>query len=154
MPAWTAPPLPARASGTAKPAFVGRAAETTTAERAWAAVCAGSRQVIFIGGEPGAGKSRLAEELGAALHRQGAAVLMGMCSPEGAPSYQPFTECLEHLLGGTPEGSLAGCMPESARELLRLSPLVLRHQPNLQPPPEDNTDHRRVLFDALTSLLR
>jgi DNA-binding CsgD family transcriptional regulator/tetratricopeptide (TPR) repeat protein len=138
----------------AKPAFVGRGAEIAAAELAWAAVRSGGRQVIFVGGEPGAGKSRLVEELGAALYRQGAVVLVGTCSPESAPSYQPFTECLEQLLGGTPEGALAGCLPDSAGELLRLTPLVLRHQPGLQPPSGFDGDYRRELFDALTSVLQ
>jgi predicted ATPase len=138
----------------AKPAFVGRAAETAAAEHAWAAVRSGARQIIFVGGEPGAGKSRLVAEVGAALHRQGAVVLMGSCSPESAPSYQPFTECLEQLLGGTPEGTLAKCLPDSASELLRLTPLVLRHHPGLQPPLGDDSDYRRELFDALTGLLQ
>ena len=154
MAAWDAPPLPARAAGMAKPAFVGRAAETAAAEQAWAAVRSGARQVIFVGGEPGAGKSRLVEELGAAMHRQGAVVLTGTCSSEPAPSYQPFAECLEQLLGGTPEGALADCLPDSARELLRLTPLVLRHQPGLHLPPADDGGDRRALFDALTGLLQ
>src|SRR5262245_34032306 len=102
MAAWNAPPLPSRASGKAKPVFVGRAAEIAAAEQAWAAVRSGARQVIFIGGEPGAGKTRLAEQLSSAMHRQGAVVLLGTCTPEPAPSYQPFAECLEQLLGGTP----------------------------------------------------
>src|SRR5712691_6872343 len=66
MGVWDAPPLPARAAGKAKPVFVGRAAETATAEQGWAAVRSGARELIFIGGEPGAGKSRLVEEIAAA----------------------------------------------------------------------------------------
>src|SRR5215472_576628 len=153
MAVWNAPPLPARAAGMAKPAFVGRAAEIAAAERAWAAVRSGARQVIFVGGEPGAGNSRLVDELGAAMHRQGAVVLAGTCSPEPAPAYQPFTECLKQLLGQTTEGALAGSLPDSAGELLRLTPLVLRYLPGLQPPPGANGDYCRKLFDALTSLL-
>lgn len=154
MAAWNAPPLPARATGMAKPVFVGRAAEIAAAEQAWAAVRSGARQVVFVGGEPGAGKSRLAEELSAAMHRQGAVVLMGTCTPEPAPSYQPFAECLEQLLGGTPEGALAGCLPDSVHELLRLTPLVLRHHPDLRPSPGDDSDYRRELFDAIADLLQ
>jgi hypothetical protein len=45
-------------------------------------------------------------------------------------------------------------MPGSARELLRLTPLVRRHRPDLQPPPGDGSDYRRELFDAVTGLLR
>jgi DNA-binding CsgD family transcriptional regulator/tetratricopeptide (TPR) repeat protein len=154
MGAWEAPPLPARAAGRAKPVFVGRATETAAAEQGWAAVCSGTRELIFIGGEPGAGKSRLVEEIAAALHRQGAVVLMGTCSPEPGPPYEPFAECLEQLLGGTAEGALAEHMGGSAAELLRLTPLVRRHCPDLQPLPGDDSDYRREFFDAVTDLLR
>ena len=154
MGVWDAPPLPARAAGKAKPVFVGRAAETAAAEQGWAAVRTGARELIFIGGEPGAGKSRLVEELAAALHRRGAVVLIGTCSPEPGPPYEPFVECLEQLLVGTAEGVLAEYLRGSARELLRLTPLVRRHRPDLQPPPGDDSDYRRELFDAVTDLLR
>ena len=154
MGVWDAPPLPARAAGRAKPVFVGRAAETAAAERGWAAVRSGARELIFIGGEPGAGKSRLVEEIACALHRRGAVVLIGSCSAEPGPPYGPFVECLEQLLGGTAEGVLAEYMPGSARELLRLTPLVRRHRPDLRPPPGDGSDYRRELFDAFTGLLR
>src|ERR1700749_4298389 len=129
MAAWDAPPCPIRATGGAVPTFVGRAAETSAAEEAWAAVRAGRRQVIFIGGEPGAGKSRLATQVAAAAYGQGAVVLLGNCSPDPGGLSQPFAECLEYLLGGTAPGALAGCLPETAAELLRLTPLVSRHRP-------------------------
>src|SRR5580700_1122310 len=119
MAAWEAPPYPIRVAGAAIPAFVGRAAEKSAAQEAWAAVRAGGRQVIFIGGEPGAGKSRLAAEIAEAVHRQGAVVLLGNCSPEPGGPYQPFAECLEQLLGETASGALADCLPETAAELLR-----------------------------------
>ena len=154
MGVWDAPPLPARAAGRAKPVFVGRAAETAAAERGWATVRSGARELIFIGGEPGAGKSRLVEEIAAALHGRGAVVLIGTCSPEPGPAYEPFAECLEQLLGGTAEGVLAEYLRGSARELLRLTPLVRRHRPDLPPPPGDGSDYRRELFDAVTDLLR
>ncbi len=154
MEVWDAPPLPARAAGRAKPVFVGRAAETAAAEQGWAAVRSGARELIFIGGEPGAGKSRLAGEIAVALHHRGAVVLIGSCSAEPGPPYEPFVECLEQLLGGTAEGVLAEHMPGSARELLRLTPLVRRHRPDLQAPPGGDSDYRRELFDALAGLLR
>ena len=153
MAAWEAPPYPIRVAGAAIPVFVGRAAETSAAEEAWAAVRAGGRQVIFIGGEPGAGKSRLAAEIAAAVHRHDAVVLLGTCSPEPGGPYQPFAECLEQLLGGTPPGALAECIPDSATELLRLTPLVWRHRPELTAPAGDGGNYRRELFDAVAALL-
>ena len=85
MGVWDAPPLPARAAGKAKPVFVGRAAETAAAEQGWAAVRSGARELIFIGGEPGAGKYRLVEELAAVLHRRGAVVLIRDLLPGARP---------------------------------------------------------------------
>src|SRR5215469_12058310 len=105
--AFEPPPYPIRATGAAIPAFVGRATETASAAEAWAAAHAGGRQVIFIGGEPGAGKSRLAAEIAAQAYRAGAVVLLGACSPEGGGPYQPFAECLDQLLGQTPAGALS-----------------------------------------------
>jgi DNA-binding CsgD family transcriptional regulator/tetratricopeptide (TPR) repeat protein len=153
MGAFQSPPYPIRAAGTAVPAFIGRTAETSAAEDAWAAVRAGARQLVFIGGEPGAGKSRLAAEIAAATHRAGAVVLLGTCSPESHGPYQPFVECLEHLLGRTEAGALTSCLPDSAAELLRLTPLVWRHRPDLPAPDGDDRDYRRELFDALSGLL-
>ncbi|HEY1704652.1 MAG TPA: AAA family ATPase [Trebonia sp.] len=153
MPAFAPPPYPIRAPG-AVPAFVGRAVETSAAAEAWAAVRAGGRQVVFIGGEPGAGKSRLAAEVAATAHRAGAVVLFGTCAPEPGGPYQPFAECLEQLLGGTEPGALACCLPDSAAELLRLTPLAWRHRPELTTPPDRAGDYRRELFDAVAELLR
>jgi DNA-binding CsgD family transcriptional regulator/tetratricopeptide (TPR) repeat protein len=154
MQVWDAPPLAGRGAGRAKPTFVGRAAELASADQSWAAVSSGVRELIFVGGEPGAGKSRFVEEIAAALHLSGAVVLVGTCSPEPGPPYEPFVECLEQLLGWTAEGALADCLPDSARELLRLTPLVRRHRPDLQLRADDDRDYRRELFDALASLLR
>jgi DNA-binding CsgD family transcriptional regulator len=132
---------------------VGRAAETAAIEQAWTHVRAGTRELIFVGGEPGAGKSRLVEEVGAALHHRGAVLLIGTCLQEPARPYGPFVECLEQLFGGTPEGALADRLPDSARELLRLTPLVGRHRSDLQPPTGDDGDYRRKLFDSFADVL-
>ncbi|HEY6294300.1 MAG TPA: LuxR C-terminal-related transcriptional regulator, partial [Streptosporangiaceae bacterium] len=70
------------------------------------------------------------------------------------PGYEPFVTCLEQLLSGTAEGVLADHLGSSAGELLRLTPLVRRHRPDLPTPPGDGSDYRRELFDAVTDLLR
>src|SRR4051794_23238821 len=137
----------------ARPVFVGRAAETALAEQAWAAVLAGARQLVLVGGEPGAGKSRLVEEVCAALYHRGAVVLAGACPPEPAGPYHPLVACLEQLLSGVPEGALAGTLPDSAAELLRLTPLVTRQRPGLPRPAGQDSGYRRELFDAYADVL-
>ena len=91
--------MPVRWTRTAHQAFVGRRRELDALEQAWAAARAGARQVVFLGGEPGAGKSRLLAEAATALHAQGAAVLLGTCVPEFGMPYQPLVEPVETVLG-------------------------------------------------------
>src|SRR3954447_14323476 len=78
----TPPALPARWSRAARPLFVGRRAELECLEAPWDEVTGGARQVAFVGGEPGAGKSRLLAEFCTVLHSRGATVLLGTCAAE------------------------------------------------------------------------
>jgi DNA-binding CsgD family transcriptional regulator len=128
---WTPPTLPVRWSDPARPVFVGRRAELAALEQVWTAVGAGLRQVVFLGGEPGAGKSRLLAEVATALHRAGATVLLGTCAAEFGAPYQPFVEPVEALLAGASVG---------ARTAERLRTLAGR--------PAADPEHRRELFDA------
>src|SRR4051794_15127599 len=75
----TPSPLPARWTRSARPLFVGRRAELDCLEDLWSAVTGGARQVAFLGGEPGAGKSRLLAEFCTLLYGRGARVLVGTC---------------------------------------------------------------------------
>ncbi len=140
MTGWTAPPLPVRWSSAARPVFVGRSRERRELDTMWAAVQAGARQVAFLGGEPGVGKSRLVAEVATGLHRQGATVLVGTCVAEFGAPYQPFVEPLEALLGvdGAP---LAGLDSD------RLGRVVGRGN---GPP---GIEHRRELLDAVAQAM-
>lgn len=98
MSPWVPPVLPgwwAKASG---PAFVGRHGEFDALEEIWAAAAAGTRQVVFVGGEPGAGKSRLVSEAASALSRAGVAVLIGHCLSDSPVAYQPFRDPVRALI--------------------------------------------------------
>ena len=98
MSPWVPPALPAwwaRASG---PAFVGRQGEFDALEEIWASAAAGTRQVVFVGGEPGAGKSRLVSEAASALSRAGVAVLIGHCLSDSPVAYQPFRDPVRALI--------------------------------------------------------
>ncbi|CCG03639.1 helix-turn-helix transcriptional regulator [Blastococcus saxobsidens] len=141
MSGWAPPPLPARWSSPARPSFVGRWAELATFEEVWSAVLAGSRQVVFVGGEPGAGKSRLLAEVATAVHRHGAAVLVGTCAAEFGPPYQPFGQPLEALIGAR---------GDTAQDE-RLSTLAGRGSPEDADGPSH--EHRRALYDAAVDAL-
>ena len=74
--------------------FVGREETLDRLRAAWPGGRGGTPQLWLIAGEPGIGKTRLAAELAAAVHAEGAAVLYGRAYPEPLTPYQPFAEAL------------------------------------------------------------
>jgi RecA/RadA recombinase len=54
------------------------------------------RRIVLIAGEPGVGKTRLAEHFGSAAIEQGATVLVGRCAEEPLAPFEPYVEALAH----------------------------------------------------------
>src|SRR4051794_4937905 len=100
MPSWQRPDLPARWLRRTQPAYVGRGRQFEALEEAWLGVTSGLRHAVFIGGEPGAGKTRFAVEAALALHEQGVAVLAGSCSDDMGLALDPFVEPAQSVLAG------------------------------------------------------
>src|SRR5438270_1761083 len=65
----------------------------------------GHTHVVFVGGEPGIGKTRLLQEVAARIEQGSALVLRGGASEaEGMPPYLPFLEALgQHIHTATPD---------------------------------------------------
>ena len=84
--------------------LIGRAAELAELVRVFDEACAGRRQVIFVTGEPGIGKSALAEAFCAQLPGAHAVkIALGQCLDQhgaGEP-YLPLIEALTRLAGGS-----------------------------------------------------
>lgn len=126
MSGWPQPALPVQWAGTANlPPFVGRRREFELLESVWQSVEQGARQVVFVGGEPGAGKSRLAREAAVALNRVGVAVLVGSCSADLGQPFDPLAQPAQTLLAAVEAGELeltggGGVGPDESRRLLRL----------------------------------
>jgi DNA-binding CsgD family transcriptional regulator len=77
------------------PVLIGRDGETSRLRSALAAACGGAGRVVFLTGEAGIGKSRLARELAAEARARGATVLAGRAVPTSASiPYRPLTEAL------------------------------------------------------------
>jgi DNA-binding NarL/FixJ family response regulator len=114
---------------------------------------AGRRQVVFVGGEPGVGKTRLVAEAAGALCDAGAVVLVGASSPETGVPYQPFVEILNHLVSTAPEGALASALEMGGPELSRLSGAFSRDGDVGNPGPLA-AESRRELFEAVARLFR
>ena len=85
----------ATAPGPTGSPFVGRDSELAEVVDGLDDAFAGSGRLCLIAGEPGIGKSRLAEELSAHARARGARVLVGRCwEAGGAPAYWPWIEAL------------------------------------------------------------
>ena len=66
----------------------------------WHKAQSGTRQLALIAGEPGIGKTRLAEELATIAHDDGGLVLFGRCDDDAVVPLQPFVELLRTLTAG------------------------------------------------------
>ena len=87
--------------------LVGRRRELEALTGWLAAARDGRGRLALCAGEPGIGKTRLAQELAAHAAAQGVAVVWGRCAEvEAAPAYWPWRQVLR-ALGGPP-----GAQPE------------------------------------------
>ncbi len=81
------------------PVLIGRDAESGWLRSALGAAQNGMGRMVFLTGEAGIGKSRLASELAAEAQERGATVLAGRAVPtSGSIPYRPLTEALQQAL--------------------------------------------------------
>ncbi len=153
MAQWMPPPLPADLTARRRGPLVGRATELAAFEQAWERAERGNRQAVFIGGEPGAGKTRLAAEVAGRLLDHGVAVLVGASRADANMPYAPFAEALDRLLIAAAPGSVADALTDAGPQLARLTTQLGRHLPDVRPA-EDVGAARQALFDAVTGFLR
>jgi predicted ATPase/DNA-binding CsgD family transcriptional regulator len=107
---------------------------------------------LFVGGEPGVGKTRLLAEAAGALFDIGVTVLVGGSSPDAGVAYQPFVEMLDHLFSnGSPEVWQAA-VDSAGPQLGRLPGIT--SQDLLEDTPLSGGEARRELFDAVARFFR
>lgn len=84
--------------------FAGRHDERAVLEDACKeVVSSGQRQVVFVSGEAGIGKTTLCSVVASDAHRDGALVLYGRCDDELAIPYQPWREVLDGIARQYPD---------------------------------------------------
>jgi tetratricopeptide (TPR) repeat protein len=78
--------------------FVGRERELAALREALSAAGDGHGSLLLLTGEPGIGKTRIAEEIAQAARQAGVRTLWGACSEDGgAPAYWPWVPILREL---------------------------------------------------------
>jgi DNA-binding winged helix-turn-helix (wHTH) protein len=108
-------------------------------------------RLFLISGEPGVGKTRLADEVAAAADAKRMAILVGHCSEhDEAVAYLPFVEVLENFVDRAMNpDSLRKALGEQASELARLLPKLRHILPGLSPPLDlPPAQARRHLFNC------
>jgi class 3 adenylate cyclase/tetratricopeptide (TPR) repeat protein len=120
-PAPSATPLPAALDPGRSLPLVGRDTELGRLRDLWKAATVGNRRVVLVAGEPGVGKTRLVQELGRAVHADGAMVLLGRCDDAVPAPLRPVTELVDHALAHGPPAALADLTEEQRAVLDRLA---------------------------------
>lgn len=137
--------------------FVGRVAELATLSSALERARAGSGGMLLIGGEPGIGKTRLAEEAVAEAAAAGMSVFVGHSYEiVGAAPYVAVVEILEAALAAAPSAEVfvADVLGDAAPEIARLLPQLRRRFPDLPAPLDLPPEQERLyLFRCLTDIL-
>jgi DNA-binding SARP family transcriptional activator len=151
---------PARAPEAEAPsphgAFVGREQELRELVGGLDDAFAGRGRLFLVEGEPGIGKTRLAEELGAQARRRGARVLVGRCwEAGGAPAYWPWVQSLRAYVRDADADALRVQLGPGAAELAQIVPELRGRLPDLPAPPALESEAARFrLFDATAEFLR
>lgn len=138
-------PLPPLLSFESAWTFVGRGNEVDKLEGLWQQAVAGVR-VALLGGEPGAGKTRLAREVAVRAHAEGALVLFGRVDEDLMVAYQPFAEALRHYLASVDE-------PTRERVLMLRRGVLARLVPELVEAPGQGQVEPWAIFEGLVDWL-
>ena len=135
--------------------FVGRSDELLALDEALTRAGAGQGRLFLVGGEPGIGKSRLAQECAIRAAGLGFRVLWGRCLEDpGAPPYWPWLQLLRGWLEAADDEHLEEAVGDDGILLLDLLPELGRRLPGLkqEPPLADATHARFRLFEAVVRL--
>jgi DNA-binding CsgD family transcriptional regulator len=141
-------------------AFVGRDAQLRTLVSAAAAAAAGRGSLALVGGEPGIGKTRLAEQVARQAAADGMRVHWAACwQGDGVPAFWPWMQLVRAHAREQDQAALMRELGEDAGEILQLVPdLAPRLAQRPGPPPAtvalDAEEARFRLFESMAAFLR
>jgi len=134
--------------------FVGREDLQAELRELTAQTARGRGSVVMLGGEPGVGKTRLTQQVGAGAREQGFEVHVGHCHEQGDLPYMPWVEMLEAVIRTrTPQELLTRFGPQ-ASAIAQMAPALRRSLPELPPLPElPGAEQRWYLFSSVREYL-
>lgn len=138
-------------------AFVGRKREVEELRAGLNDAMAGRGGLFMLSGEPGIGKTRLAEEISNYASALGMRVLWGRCwEGGGAPAYWPLIQILHAAVADRDNEQLQKLVGPNATEFARLIPEIKTSLPALEAPQAttDAESARFLLFDSIATLLK
>ena len=138
-------------------AFVGRERELAELRAGLDDVSASHGRLFLLSGEPGIGKTRLAEEISRDAAVRGIRVVWGRCwEGGGAPAYWPLIQILRACLEGLDAEHLKALLGSGASEIARLIPQLKLSLPSLEEAKTatGSESARFRLFDAVATLLK
>jgi len=132
--------------------IVGRRDELETLHHLWKTTLTGQAHLALISGEPGIGKTRLANETLVYARLKGAVVMRGGCYEyEAATPYLPFVEAIREWVHEQNDEELKERIGPSAVELAKLAPEIESRLGVLAPnPPLSPQEERLRLFDHVS----
>jgi DNA-binding SARP family transcriptional activator len=144
------------AAGSSDRAFVGRDRELAEVGAALDDAFAGRGRLVLLAGEPGIGKSRLADALMEEARARGAGVLVGRCwEAGGAPAFWPWIQALRVHTRDTDGEELQAQLGNGAADVAQLLPELRERFPEMPAPPRLEGEGARFrLFEATGSFLR
>jgi DNA-binding SARP family transcriptional activator/tetratricopeptide (TPR) repeat protein len=112
--------------------------------------------LYVIAGEPGIGKSRLADELAARARESGAVTLFGRAwEAGGAPAYWPWVQAIRSYLRDRDPTTVREQLGAGAAHVAQMLPELRELLPDVgEPPSLDPEGARFSLFEATASFLR
>ena len=136
--------------------FVGRKAELGELRAGLERAISGRGGVFLVAGEPGIGKSELADRLGIEAATRGVDVLWGRSwEGEGAPPYWPWAQIIRAHMGEREGAALESTFGPATPYMAQLVPELRERLPDLPaPPPLDSEQARFRLFDAITTYFK
>ena len=132
--------------------YVGRETERTELTARLGEAIRGHGSLMLLGGEPGVGKTRLAEQILDAGSRHRCLPLTGRSyEMGGAEPFIPFVELLAQCAERLPAAELRDALGDAAPEVARLLPELRNRFPDIPQPLEmPPAQQRRFLFKSVT----